>query len=153
MWEALFAFHICIACSCNRRDLGQPVHLQIAFGSPFGSCHMPQSCRYQHQGALPIGERTDHARSSTDLPHRSFQWVVGAQAAPVFGRHRIVAQRLLDACFDDLRGPGESHLAQLGNDLTSLFFNCLGVSCAWMALSIAATSFTLPVGTAVHTLR
>ncbi len=44
MWGAQFAFHICMAFSGDGSDFSQPGHLQITFGSPHGSCHMPESC-------------------------------------------------------------------------------------------------------------
>jgi hypothetical protein len=54
MWNALFAFHICMASLPasfkmlliglgDGSDFGQLVHLQIALGPPLGSCHMPPS--------------------------------------------------------------------------------------------------------------
>lgn len=46
MWNVFCAFHISTGClpssfgvSGNGPDFGQPVHLQIAFCSPLGSCH------------------------------------------------------------------------------------------------------------------
>lgn len=111
MWDAFCAFHICIACSGNGSDFGQPVHLQVAFGSPLGSCHMPKPCCHQHQRTLSIGKGAHYTRSSSDLPHQPFQRVIGAKAAPVFGGHCVVGQGFIDAGFDDLCSSCQSHLA------------------------------------------
>ena len=102
MWDAFCAFHICIACSGNGSDFGQPVHLQVAFGSPLGSCHVPEALLPPASAHSFHREGPHDTRSSSDLPHQPFQRVIGAKAAPVFGGHCVVGQGFIDAGFDDL---------------------------------------------------
>ena len=69
-------------------------------------------------------------------------------------RHALVTQRLADAVLDDLRSLGQPHGSKFFHYLESLFFSCLGVFLGMNGLQYGKpTSFTLPVGTAVHTLR
>lgn len=74
------------------------------------------------------GKRSHHSRSSPYLPHQSLEWVVDPETTPVFRRQAVVAQRLIDAIFDDLGGLTLTHCTHLLHDLTSLFLNGPGVS-------------------------
>jgi len=52
-------------------DFCQPVHLEIAFGSPSGRGRMPEPCSNQHQSRVAVGEGAYHARSSSDLSRQA----------------------------------------------------------------------------------
>jgi len=58
-------------------DVGQSVHLQVAFGAPLCCGNLSQPGSDKHQCRVPVWKRTDHSRSSTNLPHQPFQRVVG----------------------------------------------------------------------------
>lgn len=70
MWDAFCAFHICIARLGDGLDLGQPVHLHIAFGAPLSCCDVPQPGSYEHQGRVPVWEGADYTRLSADRGSR-----------------------------------------------------------------------------------
>jgi hypothetical protein len=85
-----------------------------------GQCH-------QHQRRPAIRKGAHHARSSPHFPHQPFQWVVGLDAAPVFRRHRVIAERLVHPRGHDLRSPRQLHRPQLFYYQCSLFPCCLCV--------------------------
>jgi len=74
-------------------------------------------------------------------------------APPVLPRKPVVVQRLLDPGHDQRHGIRQFHLLQLHRDLFGLLPRRRAVFLRVDGLSIAANSFTLLVGTAVHTLR
>lgn len=43
----------------------EPFHVHVAFRAPLCPRDVPQSRRHQHQGALPVRERSDDARASS----------------------------------------------------------------------------------------
>ena len=65
---------------------------------------MSQSSRDQHQRTLAVWKSSDDSGPPPDLSHQPLQRVVGLDTTPVLRWHRVVAQRLVDAVLDDLRG-------------------------------------------------
>jgi hypothetical protein len=63
---------------------------------------MPEPSGYQHQRRVFVGGGADHSSASSNLAHQALQWVVGSQTAPVLGGKAVVAQRLVNAVFNDL---------------------------------------------------
>jgi porphobilinogen deaminase len=86
---------------------------------------MPQSRSDQHQCTLSIRKGAHYSRSSLDLPHQPLQRVIGSQATPVFRRHRVVTQCLVDPRFHDLRGSCQTHLTQLDRNLVLAHVNAM----------------------------
>jgi len=108
-------------------NFSQSIHLQIAFGSPSSRGDVSQTGRHQHQWRVAVRKRSHDARSSANLPVEPFQRVVGADAPPVFRRHGVITQRLINTGFDDLRSLAQPHLAQLSRHLPNFFLSRLRV--------------------------
>lgn len=82
-----------------------------------------------------------------------FQRVVRPQTAPVLSRKRVVEQRLLDPRRYQRGCICQFHLFEFYSDLFRILPCSRAVFLRVNGFHIAATSFTLLVGTAVHTLR
>ena len=52
---------------------------------------------HQHQRRVAVGKRAHYPRTSPDLTHDGFQWVVGADLPPMLRRKLHVAERLFNA--------------------------------------------------------
>ena len=128
-------------------------HIHVPFPAPERAHDVAQAGRHENEGAVSVGKCSDGSCAAADLAHEALQGIIGPQAAPVFRGKMEVVERLLDASGDDLGRAGELHLAQLGDHQHGLRPGRLEVLLVMDGLSIAATSRTFEVGTAVHTLR
>jgi len=95
----------------------QQVHLQVPLGRPFGAGDVAQAGGGQIQRRLPVGERANDARAPADLAQDALQRIVGSDPPPVLLGESVVAERLRDRRLDELRGPCEPLVAQLGGHL------------------------------------
>ena len=50
--------------------LTEPIHVEVLSRSPTGAGHVTQPSCHEHECTAAIGERTYHARSSTNLAHQ-----------------------------------------------------------------------------------
>ena len=66
------------------------LHVHVFLVTPLGSRHMQEPCTDQHQGGVPIGERTDHTGSSADFSVQAFNDVVCPDSGPVFVVYEFV---------------------------------------------------------------
>lgn len=87
----------------------QQSHVQIAPRAPLALGHVLEPRGHEHEGALPVGERPDHARAPADLAVQALDGVVGAYAPPVLAREARVRQGLGVSVADDLRGLLQPH--------------------------------------------
>ncbi len=88
--------------SANGSDFGQPIHLQVAFHSPFGSCDMPQSRRYQHQRAVPLLVQLS-SRVGSATPWACQDWANTKAAYRFFGNDRVSEANILAGHFSSTR--------------------------------------------------
>ena len=98
----------------------------------------------------PSGKAAHDPTSAADLPHDSLQRIVRADLPMMLVRERVIRQRLFDALADLLGG--RSFIAS-SLSATALAFSWAATrsSWAWMALSMAATTLTWPLGTSAKT--
>ena len=129
------------------------LHIHVLFIAPLCARNMTQPRAGQHQGGVPIWERPHHTGPAADLTVQPLDHIVGADTCPVLTGKVAVGQRLLDAVLD-LFAVSFSFIA-LSSATTAFAFSreAFLLSCAWIALSIFATSVTLDLGTTEKTLR
>ena len=60
------------------------LHVHVFLVAPLGTCHMAQPRADQHQGGVAVRECPHHAGSAADLTVQPLDYVVGADACPVF---------------------------------------------------------------------
>ena len=98
----------------------QQRHVQVAPRAPLALGDVLEPCGHEHEGAPPVGERTDHAGAPADLSVQALDGVVGAYAAPVLAGEPGVGQRLRAAVPDHPGGLLEFHAVELGGHLQRL---------------------------------
>ena len=74
----------------------QMLHIHVLFVVPLSACHVAQSRADQHQGGVPIRKRPHHAGPAANLTVQPLDYLVGANARPVFAGKVAVGQRLLN---------------------------------------------------------
>ena len=90
--------------SVDNRDVVQSrlsvLHTHVLLVAPLGICHVAKPRADQHQGEIPVGERLYHACCATaDLVIQLFDYIVGADARPVFAGKVAVFVFLSMLCF------------------------------------------------------
>jgi hypothetical protein len=143
-----------VPASCRRLLLcwvEQRLHDEVTPLSPFGRGDVSESRRGQHQCRVPIREGSDHPGPPSDFADDPFEWIVGSDLPPMCRGIGIVGQRLLDLC--STSSAAAFSFIAFSRVMISAAFACAAFrsSWAWIALSIRATSATLPFGTWLKT--
>ena len=99
----------------------QMLHIHVFLVAPLGACHVAEPCADQHQGGVPIRERSHHTCPAADLTIQPLDYIVGADARPMLAWEVAVGQRLLDTVLDLLGSPLQLHRSQLGNNSFRFF--------------------------------
>ena len=126
-------------------------HVHVALAAPLGADDVAQAGGDEDQGAVSVGKCSDSPGAPADLAHDALERIIGAQAAPMLGGKLEILERLLDALGDESAAPASFISRSFATTSTALAWAAGRSSWAWIALSMAATSRTLDVGTAVHT--
>ena len=98
----------------------QVFHVHVLFVAPLGARHVTQPRADQHQGGVPVRERSYHASSAADLTVQPLDYIVGADTCPMLAWEVAVGQRLLNAILHFLRCFFQFHRFQLGDDSACL---------------------------------
>lgn len=75
------------------------VHIHVTFCTPLGTSYMAESGTYEHQGTLPIWERTDCLGSPLNLSVETFNGIVGSGPTPVLAGKVHIGQSLINSSF------------------------------------------------------
>jgi len=70
----------------------------------------------QHQGTVAIGKTANDPAPATDLPHQTFQGIVGPYVAAMLNRKVVIGQGLINALTDLLSCLGELQGVQFVSD-------------------------------------
>ena len=122
-------------------------------GAPLALRDVLEPGGHEHEGALPVGKRPDHAGASADLAVESLDGVVRAYAPPVLPREARVGQGLLVALAGDLAASPSLDFSSSEATPRALASQASRDSMAWTALSMAATLGLFDLGTLASTLR
>ena len=134
-------------------DIFQVLHVEILLVTPLrtGDMAMPRIDRHQH--GVAIRKSTDHAGMAAHFHIHSFYCVVCSDACPVLKRKHCVCQLFFNTVFHHFGGFFQ-FISRSASTTALAFSNGAALlSCAWIALSILATCFTLERGTTENTLR
>jgi hypothetical protein len=133
----------------------QAIHVHILPRAPFAAGSVSQPGRATPaSGHSDRWEAAHRTAPTTNLTHDPFQRVVRADLAVMLVGEGIAGQRLLDALTRLLDGLMSLHRLQPGHYRLGLLPCGLSRSSwAWIALSIATTCLTLPLGTTEKTSR
>jgi len=103
--------------------------------------------------AVTVRESTDDARAAADLADDALEWVIRSDLSPVVAGEGKVGQRFLAMVGDQVSRARELHGLSLATTSPFLVSADCASSCAWIALSMRATSATLLFGACENTLR
>lgn len=112
---------------------------------------VPESGRSKHQCRVAVRKAAYHTRPSANLTHDALQRIVRANLSPVLPWKVIIGKRFIGTLTDSLGGLTQLHTLKLIGNGPGFCLASARSSWAWIALSIAETSLSLPCGTTEKT--
>ena len=75
------------------------LYIQVLVVAPLGASHMAKSGTDQHEGRVAVWEAAHHTSTMADLPVKSLNGIIGADASPVLAGKVTLYYTLSDSAF------------------------------------------------------